>query len=597
MKTLALNLFSLLFFFSNHLLIAQIKMGDRPLEIHPQAIFEIESTNQGVLLPRMTAEDRDQAFTTDIPNGLLIFNLSLNRFEFYDSSQNTWSPIHTTLPKLKLKDDLLYLTEDNVIDLSPWKDNTDAQQLFLDGSILRLENGGEVDLSSLISNSQVQNLSLQGSLLILENGGSVNLSPLFSADQDHQQLSLSNTELILERGGRVDLAPLISIPPAQKIDHFKLMSNTLELSLSSDGEEPHKVNLNSLNTDNQKLSLSSNTLALENGGQVDLTNFYDNTDAQTISLSIPDTNTLNLKISNGNSITFTNSGSLSFSKTSTNTALLNVTQSPFSIKKKIVSNEQQQWSDSDFVFGSPQLDNDKSTTDDNKRIFFDKSKGAFRAGMAQSDQWDESNRGTYSIAMGRNTVASGYHATAFGLSTQSKAWYSTAMGQGTVAESRAETVLGSYNTSYTPAGGTRDWNPSDRLLVIGNGTGSSTASRTNALVIFKDATASTNGVWSGPGFNKISDESQKTKIKRIKTKTDQFLQLQAVQFEYKNTPNKTQFGFLAQQLEKIYPELVHELNGKGALKSIDYLGLIPVLVDLVQQQQKEIEALKKTITK
>ena len=101
-------------------------------------------------------------------------------------------------------------------------------------------------------------------------------------------------------------------------------------------------------------------------------------------------------------------------------------------------------------------------------IAFDKSKGAFRAGMAQSDQWDESNRGTYSIAMGRNTVASGYHATAFGLSTQSKAWYSTAMGQGTVAESRAETVLGSYNSSYTPAGGTRDWNPSDRLLVIGN---------------------------------------------------------------------------------------------------------------------------------
>ncbi len=42
---------------------------------------------------------------------------------------------------------------------------------------------------------------------------------------------------------------------------------------------------------------------------------------------------------------------------------------------------------------------------------------------------------------------------------------------------------------------------------------------------------------------------------------------------------------------------VYGLNGKGALKSIDYLGLIPVLVDLVQQQQKEIEALKKTITK
>jgi len=564
MKTFTLNLFSLLFFFSYHLLIAQIKMGDRPLEIHPQAIFEIESTDQGVLLPRMSTEERDLAFKTDIPNGLLIFNLTLNHFEFYDSLQNTWSPIQTALPKLRLQDDLLYLNEDNAVDLSPWKDNTDAQQLFLDGSILRLENGGEVDLNALISNSQAQHLSLQGSILVLENGGSVDLSPLFSSDQDHQQLSLSNTELILERGGRVDLAPLISTPTAQKIDHFKLVSNTLELSLSSDGEEPHKINFNSLNTDDQQLSLTSNTLTLEDGGQVDLSNFYDNTDTQTISLSIPDTNTLNLKI-----ITFSNSGSLSFSKTSTHTALLNVAQSPFSIKKKIVSNEQQQWNDSDFVFGSPQLDNDKSTTDDNKRIFFDKSKAAFRAGMAQSDQWDESNRGTYSIAM----------------------------GQGTVAESRAETVLGSYNTTYKPTGGTRDWNPSDRLLVVGNGTGSSAASRTDALVIFKDATASTSGVWSGPGFNKISDQSLKKNIKRIRTKTGQFLQLQAVQFEYKNTPNKIQFGFLAQELEKIYPELVHELNGKRTLKSIDYLGLIPVLVNLVQQQQKEIDALKKAIVK
>ena len=78
-------------------------------------------------------------------------------------------------------------------------------------------------------------------------------------------------------------------------------------------------------------------------------------------------------------------------------------------------------------------------------------------------------------------------------------------------------------------------------------------SRTDALVIFKDATASTSSVLSGPGFNKISDQSLKKNIKRIRTKTGQFLQLQAVQFEYKNTPNKTQFGFLAQELEKFIP--------------------------------------------
>ena len=72
---------------------------------------------------------------------------------------------------------------------------------------------------------------------------------------------------------------------------------------------------------------------------------------------------------------------------------------------------------------------------------------------------------------------------------------------------------------------------------------SSAASRTDALVIFKDATASTSSVLSGPGFIKISDQSLKKNIKRIRTKTGQFLQLQAVQFEYKKHPNKLSLDF------------------------------------------------------
>ena len=102
-------------------------------------------------------------------------------------------------------------------------------------------------------------------------------------------------------------------------------------------------------------------------------------------------------------------------------------------------------------------------------MFFDKSKAAFRAGIAQSDQWDEDQLGTYSIAMGRNTIASGFHATAFGLSTVSEAWYATSMGVGTAAQSRAETVIGSYNSLYTPMGSTNRWEPLDRLFVIGMG--------------------------------------------------------------------------------------------------------------------------------
>lgn len=55
----------------------------------------------------------------------------------------------------------------------------------------------------------------------------------------------------------------------------------------------------------------------------------------------------------------------------------------------------------------------------------------------------------------------------------------------------------------------------------------------------------------------------------------------------------TRFGFIAQELQKIYPELVYEDN-KGYL-SVDYIGLIPVLVESVKQLRNEIKELKKQI--
>ncbi len=135
--------------------------------------------------------------------------------------------------------------------------------------------------------------------------------------------------------------------------------------------------------------------------------------------------------------------------------------------------------------------------------------------------------------MGRNTLASGYHATAFGMGTQSEAWYSTTLGQGTVASSRTETVIGSFKTLYTPLGGSRDWDTLDRLFVVGNGTGSSTASRTNALVMFKNGNTEVNGIWTGPGFTIRSDPNTKLKKSRIKKASNKVLQLTPYQFENK----------------------------------------------------------------
>jgi hypothetical protein len=61
-------------------------------------------------------------------------------------------------------------------------------------------------------------------------------------------------------------------------------------------------------------------------------------------------------------------------------------------------------SSDDFCFGSDSLEDDGLAQHDS-RMFFDKSKGAFRAGQAQGSQWNNTNRGNNSIAMGKNTVA------------------------------------------------------------------------------------------------------------------------------------------------------------------------------------------------
>jgi hypothetical protein len=55
----------------------------------------------------------------------------------------------------------------------------------------------------------------------------------------------------------------------------------------------------------------------------------------------------------------------------------------------------------------------------------------------------------------------------------------------------------------------------------------------------------------------------------------------------------TRFGFIAQELKELYPELVIEDN-EGYL-AVNYIGMIPVLVDAIKEHQTEIQSLKSEI--
>ncbi|MEK9614356.1 MAG: hypothetical protein VW080_10600, partial [Flavobacteriaceae bacterium] len=64
-------------------LFGQVKIGDDTTHLSPYSLLELESINKGLLLPRMSSEQRDQAFNQNTPEGMVIFNTDLQMLQFF----------------------------------------------------------------------------------------------------------------------------------------------------------------------------------------------------------------------------------------------------------------------------------------------------------------------------------------------------------------------------------------------------------------------------------------------------------------------------------------------------------------------------------
>ena len=60
--------------------------------------------------------------------------------------------------------------------------------------------------------------------------------------------------------------------------------------------------------------------------------------------------------------------------------------------------------------------------------------------------------------------------------------------------------------------------------------------------------------------------------------------------------SQKEFGFSAQELGKVFPELVHR-DSQNDTYTVNYIGMIPVLLEAINEQQKKIEKLNKRINK
>ena len=98
-----------------------------------------------------------------------------------------------------------------------------------------------------------------------------------------------------------------------------------------------------------------------------------------------------------------------------------------------------------------------------------------------------------------------------------------------------------------------------------------------------------SGVLSTTQFSATSDETLKENIQNITNALDMVRSLRGVSFDWKEN-GKPSFGLIAQELEKLLPQLVN--ISEDGIKSVFYNGIIAFLIEAIKQLADEVQELK-----
>jgi hypothetical protein len=96
-----------------------------------------------------------------------------------------------------------------------------------------------------------------------------------------------------------------------------------------------------------------------------------------------------------------------------------------------------------------------------------------------------------------------------------------------------------------------------------------------------------------------SDERLKKNVKNLENSLDIIEQLRPVSYTWKEGMGRgDDFGLIAQEVEKILPELIHETdlifqNSDETYKTLSYERLVPFLIKSIQELNNKIKELEK----
>jgi hypothetical protein len=194
-----------------------------------------------------------------------------------------------------------------------------------------------------------------------------------------------------------------------------------------------------------------------------------------------------------------------------------------------------------------------------------------------------------STSLGYETIASGNSSTAIGWLTTASGKASIAFGKSTIASDFGSLVIGQYNLSgSTVTNSALQPNPANTAFVIGNGTASNAKSDAFKVMVNGNATVGNDLTVSGD-IVVSSDARLKANIVSLGATLSKLLLIDGKRYTMKKD-GKQKIGVLAQDIQKVFPELV--TNDDKDMLAVNYQGLVPVLINALKEQQSEIDELK-----
>jgi len=315
----------------------------------------LSTTNTGtdwVAAPTFTDTD-DQTLTIDSVGRVFTLGISEgNTVKFQDQVNDADANPTNEIQDLSLSGNTLSLSSDpSTVDLSPYLDNTDDQNLTLldsinrvfrlqieDGNIIKFKDQGITTEVDGDVNNEIQDITVTGTTtavldlsgdatdasitgagisVISTSGNAITVTSTEvdgSITNEIQDLSLTGNTLSLSSDpSTVDLSPYLDNTDGQTLNLTDSTNRVFTLGISGGNTVKFKDNVNDADFDPaneiQDLSLTGNTLSLSGDGTtVSLAPYLDNTDSQTLSLTDSTNRVFTLAISGGNSVKFKDAG-------------------------------------------------------------------------------------------------------------------------------------------------------------------------------------------------------------------------------------------------------------------------------------------------